>query len=329
MEDACLIMLAAYNSEAFLREQIDSIINQTFSNWKLVIRDDGSRDNTVEIVKDYMQKDSRIELICNTSERHGAYLNFYALIDYCRQKPIYDYYLFCDHDDIWLPEKIEVMLKECHKRKKSGRPLLVYGDLKLIDAEGNIIVESVDHLMNTSCISKAPISVFFQSNVHGCNMIFDKELFQTIPVINLNDEIANSLPHDVFYPEYAAIKGDIGYVYKPLMLYRRYGGNASKQAYSYGLGWYFEKLSGIKEIPKKHAKHYNLSLYAIKRIRETELTSEEINTLNEIEAAIRKGGFYSVYFCIKNNISAGKLVRTINRYLILFSKLYKKYLVNF
>ena len=57
------ILMATYNGETYIREQIDSIINQTYKNWILLVRDDNSKDNTVSIIEEYEKKDSRIRLL--------------------------------------------------------------------------------------------------------------------------------------------------------------------------------------------------------------------------------------------------------------------------
>ena len=72
-----LIMMATYNGEAFLREQLDSILRQTVTDWSLIIRDDHSSDQTVDIIQEYKVKDERIQLIQNESDFNGAYYNFF------------------------------------------------------------------------------------------------------------------------------------------------------------------------------------------------------------------------------------------------------------
>ena len=72
----CLILMTTYNGEKFIGQQIESICNQSFRDWHLIIRDDGSKDRTISVIQFYMAKDSRIELIKNETKQHGAYLNF-------------------------------------------------------------------------------------------------------------------------------------------------------------------------------------------------------------------------------------------------------------
>lgn len=96
------IIMPSYNSAAFIAYSIDSIIKQTYKNWELLISDDGSKDDTVCIVKSYIEKDKRIKLF-ELNENKGA--------GFARNNSIKEakgrYIAFCDSDDMWLPEKLE------------------------------------------------------------------------------------------------------------------------------------------------------------------------------------------------------------------------------
>ena len=91
-----LIMMATYNGEKYIAKQLDTIINQTYTNWELIIRDDISTDNTLSIIKDYAKKDNRIKYILSNSQKHGAYYNFFGLINYVKKIKKYDFcYVSC------------------------------------------------------------------------------------------------------------------------------------------------------------------------------------------------------------------------------------------
>jgi glycosyltransferase involved in cell wall biosynthesis len=117
------ILMATYNGGSFLREQLDSIINQTYSNWRLLIRDDGSSDGTVELVKTYAYKDKRIHLVEDTVICGSPESNFMRLLLFSSS----EYVCFCDQDDIWLKDKLVLML-ECIKRRDNSRPQLLFSD---------------------------------------------------------------------------------------------------------------------------------------------------------------------------------------------------------
>ena len=95
------ILLATYNGEKYIREQIDSILNQTYKEFRLLISDDGSTDGTRDILNEYKAKDDRIEIFMQ-EENLGVVKNFEFLLKKVEAK----YYMFSDQDDIWKDEKI-------------------------------------------------------------------------------------------------------------------------------------------------------------------------------------------------------------------------------
>ena len=109
-----LILMTGFNGEKYICEQIESICRQTLKDWHLLIRDDGSSDKTIDIIRSFMAKDSRIELIKNETEQHGAYLNFWTLIEYAKAL----YFILA------LPLKIGANKMPCKNKK------LVIGSLK-------------------------------------------------------------------------------------------------------------------------------------------------------------------------------------------------------
>ncbi|KAA6310586.1 putative teichuronic acid biosynthesis glycosyltransferase TuaG, partial [termite gut metagenome] len=102
IKDLVSIITPTYNSSQFIKETINSILNQSYTNWELLITDDCSTDNSIEIISQYAQQDSRIKLFC-LSENSGAGIARNNSIKYAKGRFI----AFCDSDDKWLPEKLE------------------------------------------------------------------------------------------------------------------------------------------------------------------------------------------------------------------------------
>ena len=133
------ILLSTYNGERYLGALLDSILAQTYQDWNLLIRDDGSSDGTMSVIQDYISKDSRITLL-PSKENVGVISSFELLL----KSSSAPYLLFCDQDDVWLPKKVDIlyscMLDE--ERNFPGKPLLVHSDLLVVDADLNIISNS-------------------------------------------------------------------------------------------------------------------------------------------------------------------------------------------
>jgi len=136
------ILLAAYNGERFLKQQIDSILAQSNQDWQLLIRDDNSSDSTVNIIKDYTVKyPHKIRLIEDDRGRLGPALNFGKLLEHTDN----DYVMFSDQDDVWLPDKIDLTLNTMKDAEEiyPNMPILVHTDLKVVNEDLKIIADSL------------------------------------------------------------------------------------------------------------------------------------------------------------------------------------------
>src|SRR5699024_8141503 len=104
------IITPSYNSEAFITDAMESVLNQTYHHWEMIIADDASTDNTVEIVKTYMERDSRITLV-QLDENSGSGIDRNKAIDAANGR----YIAFLDSDDLWLAEKLEKQISFMQK----------------------------------------------------------------------------------------------------------------------------------------------------------------------------------------------------------------------
>ena len=133
------VVMATHNGEAWLKEQIDSVLAQTMTDFELLIGDDASSDRTYEILEECASRDRRIRLFRH-DEALGVARNFAFLMERARG----DYLAFCDQDDRWHPQKLERQL-EVMEREENGEEyaaILVHSDLKLIDGRGRTIAPS-------------------------------------------------------------------------------------------------------------------------------------------------------------------------------------------
>lgn len=131
------ILLATYNGEKYLVEQLDSIINQSYINWILYIHDDGSSDGTIAIINQYCDRYENIIYLPDLIAHRGAAQSFMWLLEQVNA----DYYMFCDQDDIWLPNKIEKTYIAMQD-KSMKTPVLIFSDLVVVDSDLNIINKS-------------------------------------------------------------------------------------------------------------------------------------------------------------------------------------------
>lgn len=186
------ILMATYNGEKYLREQIDSILSQTCTDWTLYIQDDGSTDHTLDIIRSY--NDDRIILVDNGLMRQGACLNFMSMLNAVES----EYYMFCDQDDVWFRNKVEKELcrmKEEEMFSAHGHlPIIVHTDRTFVDATLNVIKPSEfnphailpDKLALKMKRMKNPSILAIYTTVGGCTMMMNHRAKEAaFPFINV------------------------------------------------------------------------------------------------------------------------------------------------
>ena len=130
------ILLSTYNGQKYLAQQLDSILGQTYSNWCLLIRDDGSSDETATIAEDYVKRyPDRIRFI--SEENRGACQSFLALAQQADEQC--DYYAFCDQDDVWKEDKLERAVRALEKEQAENLPLLYCSALEVVDERLDVL----------------------------------------------------------------------------------------------------------------------------------------------------------------------------------------------
>lgn len=216
------ILLATYNGEKYLEDQLESLLAQTFTEWVALIHDDGSRDRTLAILKQYCQRYPEKFLLIDDGICFGnARDNFAHLLQHSGA----DYIMFCDQDDVWLPEKIAKTydaMATLQKRYGQEMPLLVHTDLEVVDESLNTIAKSMFAYQGLPTSINSLMQILAQNTVTGCTLMLNKAAVQvTLPV----DQKA--LMHDWW----AAAKviqnqGKVELVQEALVLYRQHSSNA-------------------------------------------------------------------------------------------------------
>lgn len=316
-----LIMMTTFNGERFLKKQIDSIINQTYKNWSLIIQDDGSDDETINILNEYLKIDKRIALCKNKNYLHGAYINFHYLIQSCLDTD-YDYYMFSDQDDIWDLDKIEKYLLYIKQNVNEALPFLLYGNLRIIDENDFVTKSEIGQSLNYKFSNK--YSFFFQGRVNGMCALMNKLLFKSLIDIDFNENVMKSIPHDCYFSVLAATIGNVYYMNEVTASYRRHIDNTSRGfgEHNHNLLLKFYKLL---RFPKIYSNKFNDTLYEIKCFKK--LCNANLKLLFDIESVIRNGGMNSVTFIISKKDIYREKLDCLFSCITLFFKLQKKYLV--
>ncbi len=216
------ILLATYNGERFLHKQLDSLFNQTYPNFTILIRDDGSTDNTLKIISEYQQKFSgKIEIIHDDFKNVGATQNFGILLE----KSTANYIFFCDQDDIWVKEKIEKSLAALIElENNSDTPCMLYSDMKAIDEQDNIITDSAWKQLYLHPDYFTLNRLLVQNIPHGCTMAINKSMR------NLASPVPKeAILHDHWISLIAAACGKSVAIKEPLVLLRNHAENVTRK----------------------------------------------------------------------------------------------------
>ncbi len=215
------ILLATYQGAAFLREQLDSLAAQTYQDFRIVVRDDGSTDETVAILDQFsIAHPGRIVVLPLSGDRLGASGSFAHLLAESRAR----YVMFCDQDDIWLPDKIELTLGAMEALESvhgQQMPLLACTDLKVVNHQLGLIDQSLWHFQRIHPERLRRLSrVLVQNFATGCTVMINRALADlALPVPN------EAMMHDWWLALVATRFGKVHVLPKATVLYRQHGRN--------------------------------------------------------------------------------------------------------
>ena len=204
------ILMATYNGEKYLAEQIDSIICQTYKNWNLLIRDDGSSDNTFKILKEYEKKDDSIKIIKDKKGNLGIAKNFEELLKISSSELI----MFSDQDDVWKKDKIKIMLKYV------GNSDLIISDAIVTNEKLECISESLFCLVKSK---NGIIKNVIKNTYYGCCMLFKRKILEEVLPIPNNKEIGHDLWIGLISEKYYKVK----FIDEKLIYFRRHSNNVT------------------------------------------------------------------------------------------------------
>ena len=216
------ILMSTYNGERYLSAQIESILTQDYTDWRLFVRDDGSIDGTCRILTHYAQQDKRITVV-RDGENLGACRSFGRLLEQYGEA---EYFAFADQDDVWLPEKLTVCMNEMHRQESetgTTTPIVVHTDLRVVDEDLQELAPSFwkysnikPELLNTRIRYLA-----ICNTVTGCACLFNRAARDcSVPVSK------DAYMHDAWVALMTLYhKGRIAALTQATVLYRQHRGN--------------------------------------------------------------------------------------------------------
>lgn len=251
------ILLSSYNGEAYIKEQIESILNQKDVALSLLIRDDGSTDKTVSLINEFLSEN--VNLVCG--QNIGAAKSFFELILLAED---YDYFAFSDQDDIWLADKLTVAVSKLSLYE--NRPAIYSSNTRLVDRGLNMIADEDRH----PAISLK--SAIMRNYATGCTVVFNRKLMQLlkrgIPKVKIY--------HDWWANLAALSVGGVSiFDDTPHILYRQHAGNVVGATSSH-IGKIYNRIKRLK----KGKYHRDKIASELLRIYGDKMAEADINFLN-------------------------------------------------
>lgn len=216
------IVLCTFNGSKYIEAMMDSIIVQTYENWELWISDDGSKDNTISVVRQYAEFYPEKIHILPEHAPLGACTNFLKTLTGAQLNEA-EYYMFADQDDVWFPDKIEKLVAAMRMEEQSERketPLLIHSDCRVTDQNLQTIASSFTAYMGYNQSMKSLPHLLVQNNVVGASVLFNRALRNRIHSVP-----QSAVMHDHWIALAAAAFGRIGYLPEATYDYRQHAEN--------------------------------------------------------------------------------------------------------
>ncbi len=209
------ILLSTFNGAAFLDDLMQSLYAQTFPDWRLLIRDDGSTDKTMAVLKSWQEKDKdRIFILEDNKEHLGPKKSFEVLLHKSNAETI----MFCDQDDYWLPDKIRETMTKMREMEHRYRdiPVMIFSDLTVVDKMLREVHSSFWEFIKVDPDNVYNIYRLLINNpVVGCTVMINKKVKSL--VLPFPEQ---AVMHDWWIALNVAQKGEIDYISQPTILYR-------------------------------------------------------------------------------------------------------------
>lgn len=242
------ILLATHNGEKYLETQIESILDQDYSNVLITARDDASSDNTRSILNKYSAKHpNKIQTYFNENDPEGALTNFSKLINLSTA----GYIMLSDQDDYWMPDKVTRLMDKLMSLEKAhgdSTPLLAHSDLTVVDKNREIVHSSFWRYGGYDPRKDSFGRLLMQNVITGSASILNRTLAKLcIPIPR------NAMMHDWWIALVASSLGKIGILNESTILYRQHEANVlgAKQFF-----WSFSYLLGKAKnvmVPRRSA----------------------------------------------------------------------------
>lgn len=288
------ILMAVYNGETYLEQQIESILQQSCTDWRLLIHDDGSTDRTVALIEEYQERyPDKVQILQDGIRTGGAKNNFFHLLKHSDA----DYVMFADQDDVWEVWKVQSayeQLKRVEDNEEKDIPILIHGDLQVVDSSLQQINASMYDMQKLDKNKNQFRDYLVQNNVTGCTTMINRALREKC--LEMPED---AIMHDWWLALLASAFGRVEFMGESGILYRQHGHNTEGAKNLKSIGYLWNKVFQGQEIRNTLELTYRQA-EAFSKLYSAELSEEKREILN-------------AYLGIKNRSKWNRL-KTIRRY---------------
>lgn len=310
-----IILMATYNGEKYIREQINSILMQSFTNWELLIRDDNSSDDTMRILEEYEENEARIKILRDDFGNVGPCANFDLLMQHCLVEDAY--FMFADQDDVWNPNKIELSTKkiiDVEKSSNQNTPILFYTNYAITNSdllESQVAYKSTLHYSKNELASR----LLVQNWIMGCTMIINKSLLKLS--INIPSEAEN---HDNWMAIIASLVGKVVFLNKTTMKHRIHLNNVTTQTHTTS---FKARILRIYKRFSTNDRTFEKRIHLLNHIKNRIIRFDDQECLEIIENysnILQKRGFQTLSIAYKSKFFGVNKIQTTLFYMQLYLK---------
>ncbi len=305
MTQEVLILLATWNGESFLKEQLASIAEQTHRNWRILAADDGSTDSTISILEEFGAHHPGHLCLLRGDSPGSAKGNFFRLL---REAPKAPYYAFCDQDDVWAPEKLSTLVAACQEVESHAEtpvPCAVYSDLVVVNEELGVIGPSFMRQIVARPERCTLGSLLVENSAPGCAMLFNHNLRERFA--EYEGPLDDVIMHDWWIALLAKVFGYLTYVPEPLVQYRQHGNNSLGSVQRGGPSFVLGKLFTQEDEMRRVVRQGVL----LERGHGNRASGESAETLRAFASLPDLGKLARVAVCVRHGILKQTLSRRI------------------
>lgn len=238
------IIIATYNGERYLAEQLESLRNQTYQDWVAYIHDDNSSDATKEIITKYVAEYPEHFIEIQGESTGSAKNNFFYLMS----RVDAPYMMCCDQDDVWMPNKIQITFETMKNIEAEGEmelPCLVFTELQVVDERLRVIADRMSTVQQLDCKRVETKDFVLQNSVTGCTMMINRALLK---MATREADRKAIIMHDWWCALIAAEYGKIQFIEESTIHYRQHGDNSVGAKNVVSLRYIINKARKVYEI---------------------------------------------------------------------------------